>query len=88
MRNLLKLAAVAGTAALATATAEARVTRIEIAKTEPAFAGASFGAAGTYQRLTGQADGGAAKAGLEPIPDRQHRRQFGLECCFPCRRIP
>jgi hypothetical protein len=39
MRNLLKLAAVAaGTAALATATAEARITRIEIAKTEPAFA--------------------------------------------------
>jgi hypothetical protein len=39
MRNLLKLAAVAGTAALATGTAEARITRIEIAKTEPAFAG-------------------------------------------------
>ena len=73
MRNLLKLAAVAaGTAALATATAEARITRIEIAKTEPAFAGASFGAAGTYERLTGKAYGevdprSPANAGIQDI---------------------
>src|SRR5580658_863604 len=72
MRNLLKLAAVAGTAALATATAEARITRIEIAKTEPAFAGASFGAAGTYERLTGRAFGevdprSPANAGIQDI---------------------
>jgi hypothetical protein len=72
MRNLLKLAAVAGTAALATATAEARITRIEIAKTGPAFAGASFGAAGTYERLTGQAFGevdprAPANAGIQDI---------------------
>jgi len=73
MRNLLKLAAVAaGTAALATATAEARITRIEIAKIEPAFAGASFGAAGTYERLTGKAYGevdprSPANAGIQDI---------------------
>ena len=73
MRNLLKLAAVAaGTAALATATAEARITRIEIAKTEPAFAGASFGAVGTYERLTGKAYGevdprAPANAGIQDI---------------------
>src|SRR5215468_2791068 len=72
MRNLLKLAAIAGTATLATGTAEARITRIEIAKTEPAFAGASFGAAGTYERLTGKAYGevdphSPANAGIQDI---------------------
>ena len=72
MYRLLKLAAVAGTAALTTATAEARITRIEIAKTEPAFAGASFGAAGTYERLTGKAYGevdprAPANAGIQDI---------------------
>jgi hypothetical protein len=46
MRELIKIAALSGVAsvALATVTAEARITRIEIAKTEPAFAGQSFGA--------------------------------------------
>src|SRR5580704_7959075 len=72
MRNLLKLAAVAGTAAIAAGTAEARITRIEIAKTEPAFAGASFGVAGTYERLTGKAYGevdprSPANAGIQDI---------------------
>ncbi len=72
MHGLLKLVTVAGTAALATATAEARITRIEIAKTEPAFAGASFGAAGTYERLTGKAYGevdprAPANAGIQDI---------------------
>jgi hypothetical protein len=37
--------------------AQARITRIEIANTEPAFAGRSFGAAGSYERLTGKAYG-------------------------------
>src|SRR5271170_975549 len=72
MCRLLKLAAVAGTAAPTTATAEARITRIEIAKTEPAFAGASFGAAGTFERLTGKAYGevdprAAANARIQDI---------------------
>jgi hypothetical protein len=42
----------------ATATAQARVTRIVIEnKASPAFAGASFGAAGQYEALTGKAFG-------------------------------
>ena len=37
--------------------AEARITKIEITKTEPAFEGKSFGATGAYERLTGKAHG-------------------------------
>ncbi len=37
--------------------ADARITRIEITKTEPAFAGASFGSVGAYERVTGKAFG-------------------------------
>ena len=37
--------------------AEARVTKIEILSTEPAFGGASFGEAGAYDRLIGRAYG-------------------------------
>ena len=59
MRGLIKIATLSGVAsiALATASAQARITRIEIAKTEPAFAGQSFGAIGTYERLTGKVYG-------------------------------
>jgi hypothetical protein len=59
MRALIKHAALSGVAtiALATATAQARITRIEITKTEPAFAGQTFGAVGAYERLTGKAYG-------------------------------
>ena len=59
MREFIKIAALSGVAtiALATASAEARITRIEIVKTEPAFAGQSFGAVGVYERLTGKAYG-------------------------------
>src|ERR1700704_3172656 len=59
MRELIKIAALSGVAtiALATATAQARITRIEIAKTEPAFAGQAFGAVGAYERLSGKAYG-------------------------------
>src|SRR5258708_29631763 len=39
------------------APADARITRIEITKTEPAFAGASFGSVGAYERVTGKAFG-------------------------------
>lgn len=37
--------------------ADARITRIQIAKTEPAFGGMSFGTVGPYERLTGKAYG-------------------------------
>jgi hypothetical protein len=39
------------------ATAEARITRIEIASTAPAFSGRSFGGAGSFELLTGRAFG-------------------------------
>lgn len=35
--------------------AEARITRIEITRTEPAFGGQSWGAVGAYERLIGKA---------------------------------
>ena len=59
MRELIKAAALSSVAtiALAVASAEARITRIEIIKTEPAFAGQSFGTVGAYERLTGKAYG-------------------------------
>ncbi len=44
-------------AALLAIPAEARITRIQIEKTEPAFGGASFGTVGPYERLTGKAFG-------------------------------
>jgi hypothetical protein len=48
-----------GVAALAfmMAEADARITHIEITKTEPAFGGQSFGDAGPYEHLTGQVTG-------------------------------
>ena len=48
--------AVLGAVACA-APAEARITRIEVAKVEPAFDGRSFGAVGTFERVTGRAHG-------------------------------
>jgi hypothetical protein len=59
MRGLIRTAALSGVAAvaLASASAEARITRIEISKTEPAFAGQTFGEVGAYERLTGKAYG-------------------------------
>jgi hypothetical protein len=37
--------------------AQARIVRIEVVRTEPAFGGASFGTVGAYERLTGRAYG-------------------------------
>ncbi len=51
-RGWLALALVA-----AAATAEARITRIVIDRSEPAFAGANFAPVGTYTRLIGHAFG-------------------------------
>ncbi len=42
---------------LAAAPALAKITKIEITKTEPAYGGATFGAAGTYERVIGVAYG-------------------------------
>jgi hypothetical protein len=48
-----------GVAAVAcmTAEADARITHLEITKTEPAFSGQSFGDAGAYEHLTGRVTG-------------------------------
>ena len=53
--------------------ADARITRIEITKTEPAFAGASFGSVGPYERVTGKAFGEVDPKlpGNAPIQDIQ-----------------
>src|SRR5215510_15017480 len=45
--------------------ADARITRIEITKTEPAFGGASYGAVGAYERLLGRARGEVNPADLK-----------------------
>ena len=42
-------------AALSTSEAEARITRIEITRTEPAFEGKTFGKTGAYEKLVGRA---------------------------------
>ena len=52
--------------------AEARITRVEILKSEPAFGGATFGDAGAYLRLTGRVSGeldpaDPANAGIQDI---------------------
>ena len=51
----LSIVFLAGTAALQPA--DARITRIEITHTEPAFGGTAFGAVGAYERLRGRAHG-------------------------------
>ena len=48
---------VATALALLASGAEARITRIEIVKSEPAFGGASFGEAGAYVHLVGRVNG-------------------------------
>ena len=51
MTYLLRTTAIGlAIAAVACASAQARITRIEITKTEPAFGGQSFGAVGAYER--------------------------------------
>src|SRR5215475_12248191 len=45
------------TTTLWAAPSEARITRIEIAKVEPAFDGRTFGDVGTYERIIGKAYG-------------------------------
>ena len=60
MKRLLLRTLAVGLLAMATlwaAPLEARITRIEITKVEPAFAGQSFGNVGAYERLIGKAYG-------------------------------
>jgi len=52
-----RLAIGAAAVAFMTAEADARITHIEITKTEPAFGGQSFGDAGAYEHLTGRVTG-------------------------------
>jgi len=52
--------------------AEARITRLEITRVEPALGGAAFGATGTFERVVGKAHGeidpkAAANAGITDI---------------------
>ena len=56
VQRILLTAATLAAASLPLAT-QARITRIEITKTEPAFAGQTFGKAGTYELVTGKAYG-------------------------------
>jgi hypothetical protein len=59
MRNSKRLLTLALPAAVVLVTgAEARITRIEIQRTEPAFNGRVFGATGAYERVIGKAYGG------------------------------
>jgi Alpha/beta hydrolase domain len=58
MRNSKRLLALALPAAVVLVTgAEARITRIEIQRTEPAFNGRVFGGTGAYERVIGKAYG-------------------------------
>ena len=52
-------------APLAVETAQARITRIEITRTEPAFGGAAFAPVGAYERLIGRAHGEVDPADLK-----------------------
>ncbi|MEJ1974954.1 MAG: alpha/beta hydrolase domain-containing protein [Acetobacteraceae bacterium] len=53
----LHLLAVSGVLAVLAGPASARITRLEILRTEPAFGGQAFGAAGPYQHVTARAYG-------------------------------
>ncbi len=55
--RLIPRALVALALLLVAASAEARITRVEITETAPAFGGQAFGAAGAYERLRGRAFG-------------------------------
>ena len=57
MTNWPLRATIALSAGLVAGGAEARITHIAIAETQPAFGGQSFGAAGPYERLTGRVTG-------------------------------
>ena len=77
MRGWLKLTVIGGALiSAAIGAAEARITRIDIIKTEPAFGGESFGDAGAYERLTARVHGALdpADPANSIIQDRRSRR--------------
>jgi len=55
--HIARAAFAAALIALASQPADARITRIEITKVEPAFGGQSFEPVGAYERLLGRAHG-------------------------------
>src|SRR5215472_13119252 len=57
IRDGFLIASTVLTTVLCAAPSEARITRIEITKVEPAFEGKQFGAVGTYERVIGRAYG-------------------------------
>jgi hypothetical protein len=57
IRRFIAAAMLVACALSASQPAKAKITRIEIAKTEPAFGGQSFGTVGAYERITGKAFG-------------------------------
>jgi hypothetical protein len=59
MSHRLKRAAIglAAAACLTGASAQAKIVKLDITRTEPAFGGASFGQAGTFERIIGTATG-------------------------------
>jgi hypothetical protein len=57
MGRFINYVAVLGLLLLSVVSAEAKITRIEILRSEPAFGGASFGDAGTYQHIFARAYG-------------------------------
>ncbi|HET6197938.1 MAG TPA: hypothetical protein VFE12_19395, partial [Acetobacteraceae bacterium] len=56
-RHLARIVGLALLAGVLTASAEARITRIEIVKVEPAFGGQSFGTAGAFEHVFARAHG-------------------------------
>ena len=64
--------------------AEARIVRLEVVRTEPAFGGASFGSVGTYERViaraVGEVDPGApANSGIQDIELAPRNARGGVE---------
>lgn len=57
MRRVTKILPIAVAAVAMSTTAQARIVSLEILKTEPAFAGQTFGKAGAYELVTGKAHG-------------------------------
>jgi len=72
--RLAGLAASALLVGMLGAPTEAKITRIEITKAEPAFSGQNFGAAGTFERIIGRAHGE-----LDPgLPENGTIQDLGL----------
>ena len=67
------------------AEADARITHLEISKTEPAFGGQSFGDVGPYEHLTGRVTGeldpaDPANSGIQDINLAPRNARHGRIC--------